>query len=102
MSQQVITANRLLDGRVVFLAANGEWSELVGASRVAQDDSDAALLQAEANQAVADRKVVAPYLIPVSTEGGRITPLRYREVLRALGPSTHPDYGRPASATVAS
>jgi len=46
--------------------------------------------------------VVAPYLIPVSTEGGHITPLRYREVLRALGPSTHPDYGRPASATVAS
>jgi len=102
MPQQVITANRLLDGRVVFLAANGEWSELVGASRVALDDSDAALLQAEANQAVADRKVVAPYLIPVSTEGGHITPLRYREVLRALGPSTHPDYGRPASATVAS
>ncbi len=26
MPQQVITANRLLDGRVVFLAANGEWS----------------------------------------------------------------------------
>jgi Protein of unknown function (DUF2849) len=102
MPQQVITANRLLDGRVVFLAAGGEWSELVGASRVAGDDSEAALLQAEANQAVADRKVVAPYLIPVSTEGGQVTPLRYREVLRALGPSTHPEYGRPASATAAS
>ena len=101
MPQQVITANRLLDGRVVFLGANGEWSERVGASRVAQDDSDAALLQAEANQAVADRKVVAPYLIPVSTENGEIKPLRYREVLRALGPSTHPEFGRPADATTA-
>jgi Protein of unknown function (DUF2849) len=101
MPQQIITANRLLDGRVVFLAANGEWSERVGASRVAQDDSDAALLQAEANQAVADRKVVAPYLIPVSTENGEIKPLRYREVLRALGPSTHPEFGRPADATAA-
>jgi hypothetical protein len=28
-------------------------------------------------------KVVAPYLIPVSTENGEITPLRYREVPRA-------------------
>ena len=101
MPQQIITANRLLDGRVVFLAADGEWSERVGASRLANDESEAALLQAEANQAVTDRKVVAPYLIPVSTEGGQIKPLRYREVLRALGPSTHPEYGRPADATAA-
>jgi len=38
----------------------------------------------------------------VSTENGEIKPLRYREVLRALGPSTHPEFGRPADATAAS
>jgi hypothetical protein len=101
MALQVITANRLLDGRVVFLGAGGRWHEFIGAGQVAQDTAEAAALQAEADRAVADRRVVAPYLIDVIVADGQVRPLRYRELLRALGPSTHPEYGRPAGATAA-
>jgi hypothetical protein len=58
-------------------------------------------LTAIAEKAVADRIVVAPYLIDVKIEGDHVTPTRYREVLRALGPSSHPEFGRPADVTSA-
>jgi hypothetical protein len=96
---QVITANRLSDGRVVFLAEGGHWVEAVGRSRVAESEDSAAALTALAERAVAEREVVAPYLIEVVREGKRLLPRRYREVIRALGPSTHPELGRPDSVT---
>ena len=101
MSLQVVTANRLGDGRVVFLADGYRWVEEIGAARVGETDEAAKALLAIAEKAVADRIVVGPYLIDVSADGERITPTRYREVLRALGPSTHPEFGRPPSVTAA-
>jgi len=87
MTLQVVTANRLRDGLVVYLAEGG-WVEEVGRAQVADNDEAAKALLAAGERAVAERVVVAPYLIDVKSEGGRVTPTRYREVLRALGPST--------------
>ena len=101
MATQVVTANRLGDGRVVYLADGYLWVEEIGRARVAEDGDAGKALVAIAEKAVADRIVVAPYLIDVKAEGDRVTPTRYREVLRALGPSTHPAFGRPADATAA-
>ncbi len=101
MTSQVVTANRLRDGLVVYLADAGNWIEEIGRGAVANDDEAAKALLAAGERAVADRIVVAPYLIDVKIEGGRVTPTRYREVLRALGPSSHPEFGRPADATAA-
>ena len=98
MSSQIVTANRLGDGRVVYLAGDGAWREFIDTSRVARSDSEAALLVAEAARAVDDRQVVAPYLIEVETDNASVTPVRYRERLRALGPSIHPEFGRPSGA----
>jgi Protein of unknown function (DUF2849) len=101
MTHQVVTANRLGDGRVVYLADGYLWVEEVGRARVAENDDAGKALAAIAEKAVADRIVVAPYLIDVKVEGDHVTPTRYREVLRALGPSTHPEFGRPADVTAA-
>ena len=101
MALQVVTANRLGDGRVVFLADGYRWVEEIGLARVGENDEASNALLAIAEKAAADRIVVAPYLIGVSTEGERIMPTRYREVLRALGPSSHPEFRRPPSATAA-
>lgn len=98
MTLQVVTANRLRDGLVVYLAEGG-WVEEVGRAQVADNDEAAKALLAAGERAVAERVVVAPYLIDVKSEGGRVTPTRYREALRALGPSSHPEFGRPAAAT---
>jgi Protein of unknown function (DUF2849) len=101
MTLQVVTANRLGDGRVVFLADGYRWVEEIGLANIGETDEAAKALLAIAEKAVADRVVVGPYLIDVSADGARITPTRYREVLRALGPSTHPAFGRPPSVTTA-
>ena len=101
MTLQVVTANRLGDGRVVYLADGNQWVEEIGRARVAESDDAGKALIAIAEKAVADRIVVAPYLIDVKAEGEHVTPTRYREVLRALGPSTHPQFSRPADVTAA-
>ena len=101
MALQVVTANRLSDGRVVFLADGYRWVEEIGLARVGETEEAAKALLAIAEKAAADRIVVAPYLIDISAEGEQIMPTRYREILRALGPSSHPEFRRPPSATAA-
>ncbi|HZT20750.1 MAG TPA: DUF2849 domain-containing protein [Dongiaceae bacterium] len=85
MTRQMVTANRLRDGAVVFLAAGGRWTVHVAEGHVAEEESHAAALlkAAEAQPTV----VVGPYLIEVTVEAGAWRPVRYRERIRAAGPS---------------
>jgi sulfite reductase (NADPH) hemoprotein beta-component len=90
MSDQVLTANRLSDGAVVYLTARGTWSEWITDSRIARDAAASAALLADGLD-VSDGQVAdAPYLIDVTTEGGNLRPLRHREQIRASGPSIRP------------
>ena len=83
---QVITANRLNDGIVVYLTADAGWSRVIADSLLCSDDSAVTAALVTAEQAVADRRVVDPYAIEVSP-GAAIRPVRYREEIRAFGPS---------------
>jgi len=94
---QVLTANRLDDGQVVYLAAGAAWTHRLAEAHVADDDDTAAALQAAAEQAVARRAVVDPYLFEVDPQGGTPRPLRMREAIRARGPSVRPDLGHQAA-----
>ncbi len=87
LAAQAATANRLRDGAVVYLAADGSWSTRFADSAVAEDAAGAERLAAVANQAALDRVVVGPYLIEVAVAGGRLQPLGTRERIRASGPS---------------
>ena len=88
-----MTANRLSDGAVVYLALDGVWVEDVIQALVAHDADAAAALEAAGAQAAADRIVVEPYLIDVLDSGLGPKPLRYRERIRAQGPSVRLDLG---------
>jgi hypothetical protein len=94
---QMVTANRLIDGEVVYLDAAGDWSERAEQGQVAATKDQAEALMAEAAAAVARRKVVAPYLIEVSEQGGRFAPVRLREQIRAAGPTVRRDLGKQAA-----
>jgi hypothetical protein len=87
MAQQMITANRLSDGAVVFLAGGGRWVERFSEGRLANNEAEAKALQQIAEAAVTCAEVVAPYLIDVAEQDGRLQPSRYRERIRAEGPS---------------
>jgi hypothetical protein len=95
MVAQVITANRLFDGAVVYLSGAGEWVQRIEAAAVADDEAVAAALIAAGERAVQEQLVVAPYLIEVENTEQGVSPKRYREQLRACGPSIA--YGAGAS-----
>ena len=79
---KVLTANRLADGAVVYLAASGWTERLEAAVRLEDDAASAALARAE-SQGTA---VVGPYLVDADAAGvvGRE---RLRETIRATGPT---------------
>jgi hypothetical protein len=94
MTQQVISANRLGDGIVVYLAADNSWCELISGSVIALDETAADAMLAEAKQAEQQRVVVDPYLIDVAEVDGEVRPTKYREFIRATGPSVRPDLSK--------
>ena len=84
---QVVIANRLRDGLTAFLAGNGTWVDTIGQAVVARTADDARRLLALAEAAAADNVVVAPYLIRVTEHAGVLSPIEWREAIRANGPT---------------
>ena len=93
MSLQDVTANRLGDGLVVFLTADGGWSENINDARVADGKDAAEAILAQASAPELDVVIVGPYLIDVEQQDGGLVPTKYREVLRTKGPSVREDLG---------
>lgn len=84
---QMIIANRLSDGLVVFLAESGGWVESIDAGKAIEEAGEAERLF-EASQEDERRCVIIdPNLIEVSRTDGRWVPVVYREAIRAFGPS---------------
>jgi Protein of unknown function (DUF2849) len=85
----VVTANRLRDGRVVWLAEGGRWAEHVAEAAVfAGEGVESGLaLGAEAER---QQIVVGPYAAEVTVGAAGPVPLRAREKFRADGPSIGP------------
>jgi len=101
MTLQVFTANRLIDGVVVFLKKDGRWSESVFECSVITNDGELALMTRLAEAGMGGSTVVVPYVIDVTHEGGLLRPVSYRERIRAFGPSTHPEFAKQPAAAAA-
>ena len=84
----VVTANRLTDGIVVYLASDGGWTEEIGRARLAETEDETKALEAEAAKDVAARKVVAVYPMEVAVRNGAVDPLSVRERIRAAHRTT--------------
>jgi hypothetical protein len=91
---QVISANRLVDGIVVYLAADGSWSESIDGARLfaAANESEAGLATARLD--VTRNLVIDPFLVSVTPDGGRLRAGLLRDEIRARGPTI--DYARRA------
>ena len=90
---QIVTANRLADGIVVFQDGAGGWSEDFARAAV-HDDAAAAL--ARAAEDVAASLVVDPYAVEVALRNGHYAPKALREAIRAAGPTVRRDLGKQA------
>ncbi len=88
---QALTANRLIDGLVLYWRRGG-WVEPFSEADIFPDAATADAALAAAKDFVARNLVVNPYLFEV--QGGR--PVKEREIIRAAGPSVRTDVGKQA------
>ena len=96
MTDKVLTANNLLSGEAVFLSEGELWTPAISDALIATSSDDEAWITAAGQRAVGAQIVVEPYLIDVERRAGAIMPVRLREQLRTLGPSTRLDLGKQA------
>jgi len=80
----VVTANRLKDGIVVYLAPDGSWVEDIAHAVRAETEPETQVLEEQGKQAEKARLVVAVYAMPVAVkDDGEVDPLSVRERIRA-------------------
>ena len=84
---EIITANSLRDGRVVF-QTTFDWSLNINQAQTLDSKEAVAAALVRANADAAQNRVVEPYAIEVTREGAHIVPVRLRERIRAEGPTT--------------
>jgi hypothetical protein len=89
---QAIVANSLTEGAVVFRGSKGDWVDLFADATLFSDPEEAAAAEAEAKAQVT--LVVDAYAIDVRMDDGQPVPTSYRERVKALGPTIHPDMGK--------
>jgi Protein of unknown function (DUF2849) len=96
---QVMTANRLRDGEVVFLTRSGEWNERIDEAALVQEPQAQKALEVRADEAVKATLVTGPYLFEAERRDGRVRAIHMRERIRTLGPTVRRDLGKQASGT---
>ena len=92
MARQMLTANRLRDGAVLYWRG-GAWAETLAEGDAFDDPAAADAALAAAQAFVAANEVVNPYLFDVHGDG---SPVKEREIIRARGPSVRDDIGKQA------
>lgn len=98
MSNRIVTASRLSDGAVVYLASGKRWTECLDDACVVVERAGEEALLAIAAEAVRAQAIVAPYAMDVDADGTRVRPRSQRERIRARGPTIRPDLGKQAAA----
>lgn len=85
---QVVTANDLFEGDVIYLTTEGGWTRQHGDAAIAETPDDAERLLALAN--TQPEKIVGAYLAnAVIDTHGRPQPIHFREAFRTRGPSNY-------------
>jgi hypothetical protein len=80
----VASANRLVDGVVVFLDDAGQWVQRLDRAAVARDECGAEILLERAKAEAFG--VIDPFLVAVAEDDeGTLQPLSLREKIRASG-----------------
>ena len=95
-ADQILTANRLRDGDVVYWKG-GQWVQDLQAADIFTDKPAAEQALRDAAAFVATQIVVNPYLFDARREGDVVRPVKEREIIRAAGPSVRRDLGKQAS-----
>ncbi len=94
---QVISANRLSDGIVVFRASGGAWVEQLRDAEILPDASAVKAAMGLVEKDVLANHVIEVAAFDVAVKGDHVEPVHLRDKIRAKGPTTHPDHGKQAA-----
>jgi hypothetical protein len=94
---QVVTANRLYDGAVVFVGADHSWIERLDRAAMFEGKDAVAAALERAKRDEENNVVVDVYAVDVSANSGAVVPTKLRELIRARGPTIHPEFTKPGS-----
>ena len=94
---QVVTASRLADGAVVFLDADGGWSERLDRAAVFAGRAEGAAGLETGKAAEAANHVIDVYAVEVAIQAGACVPSKLREAIRARGPTILPEFTKAGS-----
>lgn len=95
---QVMTANALSEGDVLFLSKDNKWVLDLQQAQIGEGEAELAAMEATGAQGVANNLLIEPYFIEIEQTEGRISPVTTREKMRSLGPSVRKDLGKQAVA----
>jgi hypothetical protein len=84
---QVISANRLIDGLVVYAGRDGVWTEALGEAKVLTSKAEAEAALVLAQNDVKRNFVVDPGIVEVTDEASSVRAVTLRESIRAEGPT---------------
>lgn len=90
---QAITANRLLDGAVVYYAADRSWALNLNDAQAFNSEAEAAAVVTQITSAGPRAPVIDVVAIDLALESEH-APIRLRERIRAAGPTVRADLGR--------
>jgi|SRR5262245_17207999 len=96
MMPQVLTANRLSVGEVVYWNTARGWVPHLREAELLPDDKAEDILKGAGARSVQERLVVNPYLFEVRVTDAGVVPVKTREAIRAAGPSARRDLGKQA------
>lgn len=98
---QIIVANRLTDGRAVFLTESGDWSALPAAAAVAKDAEALEALIQQASASEQANLTVSAEPVPASQDE-QTRPSHIKQQIQATGPTVRPDLGYQAESSAQS
>ncbi|NMD09506.1 MAG: DUF2849 domain-containing protein [Phyllobacteriaceae bacterium] len=96
---QVMTANRLADGEVVFLTRAGVWSEKIDDAVLALEPQAIAAVEVRATADAKANHITGHYLFEAERLNGKIRASHIRERIRTLGPTVRTDLGKQSEGT---
>jgi sulfite reductase (NADPH) hemoprotein beta-component len=84
---KLVSANRLSDGIVVYLGADGAWRDTLEEARCFDDEAEAKDGLVAAQDDARRNLVVDPFLVAVESGAEGLRPITLRNAIRARGPT---------------
>ena len=94
--REIVLANRLTDGIVVYLDTSGGWAEHLRDAAVTHDAPSRAKLESNAEAGLNAQQIAGWEFVEVVLENGSPRIVKNKQFIQSLGPTVRRDLGKQA------